>query len=111
MSRGCRWIGVGLIGLSGLAVPGCLGLGDHGAELLPKAENPAAQIAPQESPAPRLARSQRPEGVSLSRPRPADHAPAPDPGIAQTSLSPRPGVQMNVRAWVNGKPIFEDEVL
>src|SRR5947209_6394763 len=114
MSRGSRWIGVSLVGLSGLLMPGCLGLGDRGAALMPRAENFANDITPAESPAPRLARSQRPEGVSLSRPQPAEQpaatAPAPDPNVAQTSLSPRPGVQMNVRAWVNGKAIFEDEV-
>jgi parvulin-like peptidyl-prolyl isomerase len=114
MSYGCRWIGVGLIGLS---ITGCLSTG----RLAPMPEQSLAEeISDEETPQPRLARSQQPEsgGVSLRRPSnlPPTSTPVPagpaGTGVSQTSLSIKPaGAPMNARAWVNGKPIFEDEVL
>jgi peptidyl-prolyl cis-trans isomerase SurA len=115
MRHGCRWIGASLIGACGLALGGCMtGAGS----MLPQSvQELAADLKPEDAPTPRLARSQRPEtgGVSLRRPTSAD-APAlpgpPESAAQPTSLANRgPGsVHMNVRAWINGKPIFDDEV-
>jgi parvulin-like peptidyl-prolyl isomerase len=56
--------------------------------------------------APVVARLQRPEADSASRPVPA--APA-APSVADPSgLRP---AQLTIRAWVNGKPIFDDELV
>jgi peptidyl-prolyl cis-trans isomerase SurA len=109
MSRGGRWVGMCLFCL---ALGGCMG---NGSSLLPKMESPAGDIT---EPNARLARSQRPEGgVSLSRPTglsPAEQttssATTAESGTQQTTL--RPGQNhMTAKAWVNGKPIFDDEVM
>ena len=116
MARGSGWIGVGLIGLVGLAVAGCASA--DSAALPIQKQSMAADIPPLGSP--RLSRAQRPEGnVTLSRPVSAPPTvaapPAPpgtpaDSGTQQTSLVTRGNVRVNVRAWVNGKPIFDDEL-
>ncbi len=114
MARGSRWIGVGLGGLGALALAGCL-TGNSAALMR---DGLASDAATEES-APRLARSQQPEsGVSLRKPvsLPAPDgspAPAPEENTQQTSMSTKlspGGIMVTVRAWVNGKPIFEDEV-
>jgi parvulin-like peptidyl-prolyl isomerase len=71
--------------------------------------------------APRVARSQQ---ADLSDPRfrpqlaPPTLTPPPPPppplggtGIQQLSLTASKNVRVSVRAWVNGKPIFDDEVM
>jgi len=65
---------------------------------------------------PRVERAQMPEGrpVTLQKPSTPIAPPVaigPPPGIVQTSLSTRGTVAVSVRAWVNGRPIFEGEVI
>ncbi len=66
---------------------------------------------------PRVARGQQPTLPNAPAPQPqaAPSTPPPLPtntsGITQTSLSPSKTVRVSVRALVNGKPIFEEEVM
>jgi hypothetical protein len=104
-----RWIGVAVCSL---ALSGCV---SSGALLAPNGDSLATELA-DETPSPRLARSQRPDssGVSLRRPvtLPAAEPTGPVEGATQqTNLVTRPGgARVNVLAWVNGRPIFEEEV-
>src|SRR5262249_1720851 len=76
---------------------------------------------------PRITRSQqgdptgprdRPQlgAPTVTPPQAAPPSPPPPPasgsqGVQQASLSSAKNVRVSVRAWVNGKPIFEDEVM
>jgi peptidyl-prolyl cis-trans isomerase SurA len=104
MAQGSRWIGVGLIGLS---ITGCVSTGRPA----PMPEHSLALDITEEQ-APRLSRAQQSE-ARRPIPIPATQAPAPPAGATlQTSLSVKPApAPVTPRAWVNGKPIFEDEVL
>lgn len=64
----------------------------------------------------RLARLQVSDnpGVTLKKPTMPTSNPGvigPPPGVEQASLTTRSPMAVSVRAWVNGKPIFDDEVL
>jgi hypothetical protein len=115
MGRHRGWLGVSLIGLGGWLFTGC-------ASELPEWARPshsyAEDISARSAP---LVRSQTPEGpaVVLKQPllpppdpmsKPASVAPT-DSGIQQVSYANRGKVRVRVRAWVNGRPIFDDEVI
>ena len=110
--------GFGVIGLCAWLLSGC-------------ASNPPEWATPKQSLAmdistpsePRLARLQTqdaPPPVTLKRPAPQSsdlRAPivlptaTPNGEIQQTSMANRGTVRISVRAWVNGRPIFDDEVM
>lgn len=84
------------------------------------------QVPPQESlvtdltaeTLPRVARSQQADAPNPSfRPPAAGPVATPPPlpptpgGTKQVSLIPTKNVRVNVRAWINGKPIFDEEVM
>src|ERR1019366_7516496 len=118
-----RWIGVCVIGLSGCLVAGC-------ADTLPQYATPTRSLAMDiSSPSePRLARLQTQDGPGSILPKPVaptlppldpkikiDMPPPPPPvpasGIQPVSLTNRGTVRISVRAWVNGRPIFDEEVM
>ena len=102
------------MGVMGLLFAGCVGLPDYA---IPRGSLAADISAP---PAP-LARSQMQNAppVTLQKPLipPPDPpvvlptSPPPGTGALQTSLTNRGTVHVRVRAWVNGRPIFDDEVM
>jgi parvulin-like peptidyl-prolyl isomerase len=49
--------------------------------------------------------------LAPERPAPIVTAPIVDPNAIQASFASRGKVRVRVRAWVNGRPIFEDEVI
>src|SRR5687767_8566448 len=107
MSQGRRSVWIALLCFQ------ALGCGATQTAALPRqslADDLACNITATED-APRLARSQRPDApapVTL----PALGAPAPTAsGTRQTNLVVPRGNRINVRAWVNGKPIFDEEVM
>src|SRR5262245_1140462 len=120
MSQGRRWVGVGLLSAVATCLTGCVA--PQSASLLKERGSLAADLAREESP--RLARLQQAE-VSvpkLAAPMPplppqapttdGTMLPAPPPsGTKQASLSVPSSRKVTVRAWVNGKPIFDDEVM
>ncbi len=123
MVRGSRWVGAAVFGLGALVLTGCASGG--GTALPAQKTSLAADIT---TPAePRLARMQRPEpggGVGLRtpiaappparsvlEPAAASLLPQPGPETQQTSLVNRSEVRVSVRAWVNGRPLFDDEVM
>lgn len=104
-----EWFGIGVIGLSGV-LAGCASLPDWA--------TPEKSLAYgiSEPAQPRVERAQMPDGRPVTLQKPPPIAPpvgviAPPPGITQTSLSTRGTVRVSVRAWVNGRPIFDDEVM
>lgn len=113
-----RWLGVSLIGLSVWLLTGC-------ASALPDWAQPehsyAQDISLKAAP---VVRSQTPDGpaVTLKQPLPppeplskpliaAPIATQTDGGIQPVSYANRGKVRVRVRAWVNGRPIFDDEVM
>jgi peptidyl-prolyl cis-trans isomerase SurA len=101
MSWGKRFLGGVILGVSGLLV-GCTT--GAGLSKLGPGESLVADIT---SPVnPRLTRSQVPEQAAQSGPM----LTAPT-ATQQTSLVTASSVRVKVRAWVNGKPIFDDEVM
>ncbi len=126
-----RWLGVGLIGLGGMLVSGC-------ARDLPDWALPTQSYSTDINlPSAPVVRSQAPEGppVTLKTPAPLytptlpglerppgfmldKKAPivpttplTPDKGTVQASLASRGNVRVRVRAWVNGRPIFDEELV
>lgn len=104
-----------LVGTSaGVLLSGCF---TGGVNQLPLHESLATDLTAEA--APRLARSQQPDARSSTAtpqpaPKPLTSAPPPPPppdGARQVSLVPTKNVRVSVRAWVNGKPIFDDEVM
>jgi parvulin-like peptidyl-prolyl isomerase len=105
-----------LLGLgAGLCVTGCF---TGGINQVPGLESLATDLTAEASP--RVARSQQPNPSDPRfRPQlaPPTLTPPPPPppasgnSIQQLSLTPAKNVRVSVRAWVNGKPIFEDEVM
>ena len=131
MSQG--WRGMALVGVQAMLLAGC---GSAGSASLPvQRESLAADLASAESP--RVARLQQSEAPPLKAPapvvRPSDppiatlptlpvlpmttpmatktNLPALPSGATQTSLVTPRSNKITVRAWVNGKPIFDDEVM
>jgi hypothetical protein len=113
-----RWVGVGLIGMSGWLLTGCASeLPDWARSQHSYAEDISLKAAP-------VVRLQTPDGpaVTLKPPllppqplsKPMIAAPIaapPDEGVQQVSYANRGKVRVHVRAWVNGRPIFDDEVM
>ncbi len=113
-----EWLGVALIGLGCWLTSGCADL----PEWAQSGHSPALDISQPAMPTIRLQTSDG-AGVKLQNPRPADSPagfippppppppPPPDKGIQQTaSLSSRGMVRISIRAWVNDRPIFDEEV-
>jgi parvulin-like peptidyl-prolyl isomerase len=120
MSQGWRWLSVALLGVHTACMAGCAG--SRTATLPTERESLAADLAREESP--RLARLQQAElpTPKLAAPMPPlpPQAPTTDgtilpappaSGTKQASLSVPSSRKVTVRAWVNGKPIFDDEVM
>lgn len=130
MSQGwrCRsWMSAWLLSVQAVWLSGCFGT--QSAAFPVQNESLAADLARAESP--RLARLQQSELPALKVPvpaAPATPAPAtttpltpklpPPPmnpvmtsGVQQTNLVAPRVSKITVRAWVNGKPIFDDEVM
>lgn len=116
MARISRWIGVSVLSLSGCVLAGCM---SHPDWALPK-ESFASLIT--DKPEPRVARPQMADGpaVTLKKPLPpppnlgerfVPPPPPPGSGAIQTSLSTRSTTRVSIRAWVNCKPIFDEEVM
>ena len=129
MSQGWRWMTAGLLCVQAAGLAGC---GSTQTAAMPvQRESLAADLAREESP--RLARLQQPETPPLKvpainvppmplapltqaenpalAPLPTTGVPELPSGAKQISLTgPRPNKIM-VRAWVNGKPVFDDEVM
>lgn len=111
-----KLIGGLLIGTSaGLLLSGCF---TGGVNQLALHESLATDLTAEA--APRLARAQQADPrvpatpASRQQPAPPPLAPPPLPpanGTKQVSLIPTKNVRVSVRAWVNGKPIFDDEVM
>jgi parvulin-like peptidyl-prolyl isomerase len=126
-----RWLGVGLVGMSGWLLTGCVNepdwalptrtlsadisqpavpvvrsqIGDVPGVTLKQPETPpAGPIMPLIAPPPGF-------GVTPERPAALTVNPPVDPGTQQTSFAARGKVRVRVRAWVNGRPIFDDEVM
>ncbi len=124
-----RIVIAGVVGVGTWALSGC-------ASSLPDwampSESPGKDLV--KPPAPRLARPQSPDspaGVVLKKPigtssdpgtpigpppgiaLPPGIAPPADfnPGVTQTNLTIKGTVRVSVRAWVNNRPIFDDEVM
>lgn len=108
MGRAARIGGGLLVGLCALLV-GCT-TGQSLAQLAP-GESLVADITPRVDP--RLARAQLPEPGQFAPPSLPPRTPAapPTPNIQQTKLLSSAEVRVKVRAWVNGKPLFDDEVM
>ena len=117
MALNRRWLGVSLIGISGLLLTGC-------ASDLPDWAQPTRSLAADiNQPAVPLVRSQAPDGPAVTLQKPllpppgfggppaALPQPPADFGTQQVSMTSRANVRVRVRAWVNGRPIFDDEVM
>ena len=105
------WIAATLLSVSAaIGVTGCF---TGGIYQVPPGESLPADLTA-ETP-PRVARAQQP-ALPAALPPQAVPSPVPPPlpsdngGITQTSLTPAKIVRVSVRALVNGKPIFEDEI-
>src|SRR5262245_8514728 len=123
MSQGWRWLSLGLLSVQAAWLTGCSGA--RTATLPPERESLVADLAREESP--RLARLQQadtpvppslraPSAVSIpeqksSAPAPSTLPAPPVGGARQASLTVPSSRKVTVRAWVNGKPIFDDEVM
>jgi hypothetical protein len=105
-------MGVGLLGLGCWMTTGCM-------DTVPDWAQPRGSFSNDISTPgmPSFVRPQVAEGpaVKLQSPMPVDTqplaAPPPDSGVIQTSaLVSRGTVRVSIRAWVNGQPIFDEEV-
>jgi peptidyl-prolyl cis-trans isomerase SurA len=114
--RRCKWMGAVLVGLNAsLWLSGCF---TGGIWQVPGHESLAGDLSLDEKP--RVARSQLPDPPNpnfrppLGQLIPVAPPPPPPPssgdGIKQTNLAIKT-VRVSVRAYVNGKPIFDDEVM
>jgi hypothetical protein len=110
-----RWLGVSLVGLSGWLLTGCASeLPDWARSQHSYAEDISLKAAP-------VVRLQTPDGSAvtlkqplLPPPDPPSKPPIPaqpDAGVQQVSYANRGKVRVRVRAWVNGRPIFDEEVI
>jgi parvulin-like peptidyl-prolyl isomerase len=125
MRQGTRMAGMLLVTATGLFGSGCF---TGGIYQVPGFESLTTDLTAESTP--RVTRSQqgdpanRPQlGAPIGAPTltapqlTAPQAPPPPPptsggaGVQQTSLTSAKNVRVSVRAWVNGKPIFEDEVM
>lgn len=106
-SWGCRFVGGALLALGGMLLLGCSSGGGF-AHLSP-GESLVADVTPNVSP--RLARGQVPDGRPTVAPPAAASPAASFSGTQQTNLTDAGTVRVKIRAWVNGRPIFDDEVM
>src|SRR5262249_14951667 len=116
MRQGTRMAGMLLLTATGLFGSGCF---TGGIYQVPGFESLATDLTAESTA--RVTRSQ--QGDSPGRPQlgartlAAPQAPPPPPpasggaAVQQTSLPSAKNVRVSVRAWVNGKPLFEDEVM
>lgn len=126
-----RWLGVSVIGLSGWLLTGCASdLPDYAmpkrswsADISETSARPQVRSQIGDGPlgaplkvtppiGPPLLQVERPPAFMEATKTPAILvAPPPGVGVIQTSLASRGTVRVRVRAWVNGRPIFDDEVV
>lgn len=111
------WIGVSLIAMSGGMLTGCA------SDLPVWAQSPHSYANDMSMPAEALVRLQRSEGggLTVQPPTPAPMAPLSLPPPPQfivpkvdsniQQVSARGMVRVQIRAWVNGVPIFDEEVM
>lgn len=109
-----RWLGV--IAVSGWLMSGCAQLPDYALPTHSYAQDisatPAPQIRAQMGDVPQPLQTQRPMPLDTPSPiRPAPVSPPPVSGTQQVSYTNRGSVKVRVRAWVNGQPIFDNEVM
>ncbi len=120
-----RIVMAGIVGIGVWSLNGC-------ASSLPDwakpTESPSTNLL--QPPSPRLTRPQMqdtPAGITLKRPVGTSSEPGPppaialppgvappvefNPGVMQTNLTIKGTVRVSVRAWVNNRPIFDDEVM
>jgi parvulin-like peptidyl-prolyl isomerase len=114
MSHGWRKLGAGLACLQALMLAGCWST--QTAALPTTGESLAADLTIEESP--RLARMQRGDVAQSQAPKIGAPTPFSTIGTSSSTSGARPvslsapkGKSMSVRAWVNGRPIFDDEVM
>lgn len=106
MGRRLPW----MVAMGGLVVAGCTGLPDYA---VPR-NSLAMDIS---SPLPQVARSQMSDvplpllQKPLAPPPEPQPTPASGPAVMPASFANRGTVRVSVRAWVNGRPIFTDEVM
>ena len=120
-----RIVMAGIVGIGVWSLNGCA---SSLPEMAMPTESPAASMF--QPPSPRLARPQSPDspaGITLKRPVGTSSEPGPppaialppgvsppvdfNPGVMQTNLTIKGTVRVSVRAWVNNRPIFDDEVM
>lgn len=111
-ANGCAWAVVALT--LGTFLPGCVE--ERKAALLRNDDSLAADLAAAEPAPTGQVRMQRPEPPAFPGPGPVGPAlagpPAGPSGTQQTSLrGPGSPKRVKVRAYVNGRPIFDDEIL
>ena len=113
MGWASRRLGVSVIGLSMGLSSGCLGT-------LPDWAAPRGSLAPEitdTSPPSAIRFQAPPAAIQPPPPLNPDTIIAPPPQlpehgrVVQASLATRGTVRVSVRAWVNGRPIFDDEVM
>jgi parvulin-like peptidyl-prolyl isomerase len=120
MMQGNRWFGVAITGISGLLLTGCLSNGPEmdilsRRSLADDLSEPRSQVAraqqPEKGKVPTLERpTPATPGQLVSQPSLSQLPPAAGSPIQPASLVNRGSARVTVRAWVNTKPIFEDEV-
>ncbi|MSQ93153.1 MAG: peptidyl-prolyl cis-trans isomerase [Gemmataceae bacterium] len=109
MGRQRQWLGVGVMALGGWMLSGCVSL--------PEYAEPRQSLAANLSVPERVARPQMQDVPAVQLKKPAGFgestttAPPTGSGAVQTSFASRGSLRVKVRAWVNGRPIFEDEVM
>jgi hypothetical protein len=112
MARQTRWWGAGVLGMSGWLLAGCAQLPDYAVPTRSFAQDISRPGDAQS----RAQMADGPQRTKLSTPQPLQLIPAvgtnaTKPPIEQTSFANRGIVSCQVRAWVNGRPIFEAEVM
>lgn len=125
-----RWLGVGVIGLSGWLLTGCasdlppyaMPVRSFAADISETSARPqvrsqvgdsplGAPVKPASPASAGLLQVERPPSFMDGVKTPAVLVPPPPgTGVLQASLSSRGTVRVRVLAWVNGRPIFADEV-
>ena len=114
MAQQGRWFGVGILGVSACLLGGCTQLPDWA-----QPRHSLAQVISEPGiPQPRAQMSDGPKIGPIAPLKPIDIA-APMPiettsqkaEIQQASYTNRGTVRVRVRAWVNGRPIFDNEVM
>ncbi|MBI2806413.1 MAG: peptidyl-prolyl cis-trans isomerase [Planctomycetes bacterium] len=99
------WSSVCVVGLGSCLLAGCASLPEYAVPTSTMSDN-ISERAPA-----RVVRPQMQDGPGVTLQRPNISPPPPDSGVAPASLSSRGIVRVSVRAWVNGRPIFVDELM